>query len=101
MQVLSSQALSSQSLGMQALSSEALSSQALGMQATEAPYQPYFLPQDRAGKPQNMPEDIRPIKLFQLFFTVKEIENMVKQTNQRAVCIDFRKPWKPLTVREA
>ena len=51
---------------------------ALGMQPQ---YQPCFLPTDRAGKPQNLPDDITPIKLFQLFFPVKEIENIVKQTN--------------------
>ena len=42
-------------------------------------YQPLFLPEDRAGKPQNMPQDTRPIKLFQLFFPVKEIENIQKR----------------------
>ena len=54
-----------------------------GMQPPGEPYQPYFLPKNRAGKPQNLPKDIKPIKLFQLFFTVKEIENIVKQTNSR------------------
>ena len=78
MQALSTPAPSLQAIGMQALSTPAPSSQPIGMQAPEAPYQPHFLPQDRAGKPQNMPEDIQPIKLFQLFFTVKEIENIVK-----------------------
>jgi hypothetical protein len=48
-----------------------------------------------------MPEDIRPIKLFQLFFTVEEIENIVKETNQRAAFVSFRHPWEPLTITEA
>src|SRR5438034_7484120 len=48
----------------------------------DPPYQPQFLPKNRAGKPQNLPEDPDPLKLFQLFFPVKEIENIVKQTNQ-------------------
>src|SRR5215469_12084694 len=47
----------------------------------EPPYQPYFPPKDRAGRPQNLPKDIEPVQLFQLFFTVKEMENIVKQTN--------------------
>jgi hypothetical protein len=67
----------------------------------DQPYQPQFLPKDRAGKPQNLSEDPDPLKLFQLFFTVKEIENIVEQTNQRAAYIDFKHPWKPLTVTEA
>jgi len=64
-------------------------------------YQPQFLPKNRAGKPQNLPEDSDPLKLFQLFFPVKEIENIVKQTNQWATYIDFKHPWKSLTVTEA
>ena len=44
-------------------------------------YQPLFPPKDRAGRPQNLPEDPTPLKLFQLFFSVKEIENIVKHTN--------------------
>ena len=67
----------------------------------DPPYQPQFLPKDRAGKPQNLPEDPTPIKLFQLFFTIEEIKNIVKQTNQQAVYIDFKYPWKSLTVTEA
>ena len=47
----------------------------------DQPYQPQFLSKDRAGKSQNLPEDPNPLKLFQLFFPVKEIENIVKQTN--------------------
>src|SRR6266496_2748098 len=57
--------------------------------AEDQSYQPQFLPKNRAGKPQNLSEDSNPLKLFQLFFTVKEIENIVKQTNQRAAYIDF------------
>jgi hypothetical protein len=48
-----------------------------------------------------MPEDTRPVKLFQLFFTVKTMEIIVKQTNQRAAHIGFKHPWEPLTVQEA
>jgi len=48
----------------------------------DQPYQPQFLPKDRAGRPQNLPENIESVKLFQLFFTVKKIENIIKQTNQ-------------------
>jgi len=44
-------------------------------------YQPPFLSKDRVGKSQDLPEDLSPLKLFQLFFPVKEIENIVKQTN--------------------
>ena len=66
----------------------------------DSPYQPQFLPKDRAGKPQNLPEDSNSLKLFQLFFPVKEIENIVKQTNLRASFIVFKDSWKPLTVTE-
>ena len=48
----------------------------------DQPYQPQFLSKNRTGKPQNLPEDPNPLKLFQLFFTVKEMKNIVKQTNQ-------------------
>src|SRR5436189_2982266 len=64
-------------------------------------YQPQFLPKDRAGKPQDLPENPDALKLFQLFFPVKEIENIVKQTNYRAGYIDWKDFWKPLTVTEA
>jgi hypothetical protein len=47
-----------------------------------------------------MPQDTSPIKLFQLFFPVKEIENIVKQSNSRAVSIGLCL-WKPLTIIEA
>jgi hypothetical protein len=68
----------------------------------DQPYQPPFLPKDRAGKSQNLPENPDPVKLFQLFFPVKEIKNIVKQTNRRAQHIDFplKSPWKPITVTE-
>jgi hypothetical protein len=72
-----------------------------GMELEDQPYQPQFLPKDRAGKPQNLPEDSNPLKLFQLFFTVKEMKNIVKQTNQRAAYTSFDTPWMPLTVTEA
>ena len=41
-------------------------------------YQPLFLPKDRAGKPEDFLENPDPVKLFQLFFPVKEIKNIVK-----------------------
>jgi len=53
-----------------------------------------------AYQPQNMPKDTRPIKLFQLFFPVKEVENIIKNSNSRAVFIGLC-PWKPLTVIES
>ena len=45
-------------------------------------YQLQFLSKDRADKFQNLSEDSNSLKLFQLFFTVKEMKNIVKQTNQ-------------------
>ena len=33
-------------------------------------YQPLFLPKDRASKPEDLPENPDPVKLFQLFFPV-------------------------------
>jgi len=45
-------------------------------------YQSQFLSKDRVAKPQNLPENPDSLKLFQLFFPVKEIENIVKQINQ-------------------
>ena len=69
----------------QPLTTQPLTTQPLTTQPTsiqpEAPYQPHFLPENRAGKPQNLPKDTEPIKLFQLFFTIKEVENIVNQTN--------------------
>src|SRR6266487_2337644 len=53
-------------------------------------YQLQFLSKDRADKSQNLSEDSTSVKLFQLFFTVEEIKNIVKQINQQAVCIDFK-----------
>ena len=47
-------------------------------------YQPLFLSKDRTGEPQNLSEDSDSVKLFQLFFSVKEIENIVKEINQHA-----------------
>ena len=57
---------------------------------------------DRVGKPQNLPENPDPVKLFQLFFPVKEIKNIVKQTNRRALYIDWKSriPWKFLIITE-
>ena len=63
-------------------------------------YQLQFLSKDRTDKFQNLLEDSDSLKLFQLFFSVKEIENIVKQTNQRAAYIAFKRFWKPLTVTE-
>src|SRR5439155_6486559 len=61
-------------------------------------YQSQFLSKDRTDKSQNLSEDSDLLKLFQLFFSVKEIENIVKQINQQAAYIDFKRSWKPLTV---
>src|SRR6266496_913186 len=61
--------------------------------AEDQPYQPQFLSKNRTGKPQNLPEDSNPLKLFQLFFTVKEMKNIVKQTNQRAAYTSFDTRW--------
>ena len=80
--------------------SEHLSRQLHEGLGVDPPYQPPFLPKDRAGKPQNLPEDPDPLKLFQLFFSVKEIENIVKQTNQQAAYMNFKHPWKSLTITE-
>src|SRR2546421_473590 len=44
-------------------------------------YQSQFLSKHRADRSQNMSENITSVKLFQLFFTVKKIENIVKQIN--------------------
>ena len=63
--------------------------------------QPRFPPKNRAGKPQNLSENSSSLKLFQLFFSVKEIENIVKQINSQATHIDFMQPWKSLTITEA
>ena len=63
-------------------------------------YQPHFPSKNRAGRPQNLSENSDPLKLFQLFFTVKEMKNIVKQINQQAQYIDFESPWKSLTVIE-
>ena len=51
----------------------------LGMNSS---YQSQFLSKNRADKSQNLSENSNSFKLFQLFFTVKEIENIVKQINQ-------------------
>ncbi len=80
--------------------SEILSRQLHKDLGVQLPYQPPFLPKDRAGKPQNLPENSDPFKLFQLFFSVKEIQNIVKETNQRAAYIGFKRKWIPLTVTE-
>ena len=53
-------------------------------------YQSQFLSKNRAGRPQNLSENIESVKLFQLFFTVKEMKNIVKQTNQQAAHIEFK-----------
>jgi hypothetical protein len=58
----------------------------------DPPYQPQFLSKDRAGKPQNLLKDSDSLKLFQLFFPVKEIENIVEQTNQQTTYIVFKHP---------
>ena len=69
------------------------------LEAPPEAYQPQFLPENRAGKPQNMPREATLIKLFQLFFPVKEIKNIVKQSNQWAISIGLY-AWKPITIEE-
>ena len=51
---------------------------------------------------QDLSENLNFVKLFQLFFPVKEIENIVKQINQQTQYIDFslKSLWKSLTVTE-
>src|SRR5204862_4509537 len=63
-------------------------------------YQSQFLSKDRAGRSQNLSESVKPVKLFQLFFTVKEIKNIVKQTNQQAAYMIFKSFWVSITVTE-
>ena len=53
-------------------------------------YQLQFLSKDRTDKSQNLSEDSTSVKLFQLFFIIEEIKNIIKQINQQAVCIDFK-----------
>ena len=45
-------------------------------------YQSQFLSKNRVDKFQNFSEDSDSLKLFQLFFSVKKIENIIKQINQ-------------------
>src|SRR6266487_2883378 len=52
-------------------------------------YQSQFLSKDRADRSHNLSEDTKSVKLFQLFFIVKKIKNIVKQTNQQAVYTNF------------
>ena len=59
-----------------------LQSENLVMQSVKnLSYQFQFLSKVRANRSQNMSENIISVKLFQLFFIIKEIENIVKQTN--------------------
>ncbi len=69
--------------------------------AEDQSYQSQFLSKNRADKSQNLSEDSNSLKLFQLFFTVKEMKNIVKQTNQQTAYTSFDTPWMPLTVTEA
>src|SRR6266480_4168935 len=64
-------------------------------------YQSQFLSKNRADKFQNFSEDSNSLKLFQLFFTVKEMKNIVKQTNQQTTYTSFDTSWMPLTVTKA
>ena len=55
----------------------------LDMQSAEnQSYQSQFLSKNKADKFQNLLKDSDSLKLFQFFFSVKEIENIVKQINQ-------------------
>jgi len=53
-------------------------------------YQSQFLFKDRADRFQNLSENTEFVKLFQLFFLVKEMKNIVKQTNQQVTYTDFK-----------
>ena len=66
----------------------------------DSSYQLQFLFKNKADKFQNLFKDSDSLKLFQLFFSVKEIEKIVKQINQQAVYINFKCFWKSLTVTE-
>jgi hypothetical protein len=61
---------------------------------------PQFTPINRPGRPQNLPHSLEPLQLFQLFFPVKDIEVIVKETNQKASKIELV-GWQPLTIIEA
>ena len=70
----------------------------LDVNSSHSSYQSQFLSKNRADKFQNLSEDSDSLKLFQLFFSVKKIENIIKQINQWAVYIVFKHFWKTLTV---
>ena len=62
--------------------SKALNAQLYKDLDVDSSYQSQFLSKDRADKFQNLSEDSTSVKLFQLFFTIEEIKNIVKQINQ-------------------
>ena len=66
----------------------------------DSSYQLQFLFKNKADKFQNLFKDSDSLKLFQLFFSVKEIENIVKEINQQTAYINFKHFWKSLTVTE-
>jgi hypothetical protein len=63
-------------------------------------YRPPISVQNRPGKPKDIASDLEPLRLFQLFFTPKELAVIVEHANSRASHIDFKRSWKPLTVGE-
>ena len=67
-----------------------MKSEYLNIQSAEnQSYQLQFLFKNRADKFQNFFKDSNSLKLFQLFFTVKKIKNIVKQTNQQTAYTSF------------
>ncbi len=63
-------------------------------------YQSLFLSKDRTDESQNLSENSDSVKLFQLFFLIKEMKNIVKQINQQTAYINFKFFWKSLTITE-
>ena len=53
-------------------------------------YQSQFLSTNRTDRSQNLSENTESVKLFQLFFSVKEMKNIIKQINQQAAHTDFK-----------
>lgn len=57
------------------------------LDSTHEHYEPPFLPGDWVGQPLNLPENRAPLQLFQLFFPVKAVEDIVKHSNARGARI--------------
>ena len=56
-------------------------------------YRPPISVQNRPGKPKDRASDLAPLRLFQLFFTPKELAVIVEHTNSRASHIDFNEAF--------